>query len=762
MANDWLKEFAVCLKNVSMYSSAHPRGKDSLARSMGSLEDLLRGRASVTLTCADSHLMVENLPVERDRAISTKIYADLSARNVKSIEFATGVTLEEYAAFVRALLQTPERLHERGGLEAVLLDEGVSSISLNRARVGKITDAMSLLTDLSVMDLLSGRGGGLSEEQESLGNLINRDPSSVAQALASAAASRDRSPLPGNLDFQADQVAISLERLAQKALEENQRPRAEILADLGRIVAASPPPIQARLMAPRGTPRQGRGAVTAAVEQMSSDAIAEVVSTQQEGSEIEYGRLHEALSNTVQWKEDRQATLEVIERRLASQGISPVEAKEILDHLMWAELDLTRKLQLLHQRDHLWRVDFRRVKEVLVKLFGTDQIKEATALIQKYLSGLLVEDGAQRRRVAENARYILQLIEKTGKGHPMLNRIAGLFMTRLQDEPDEEVQSRLSAALAFLADLRLREGETAAVLNLMRRADEMASAPGRDLSERGERLRSALSRAGSEKLFKELADRHLAGDDSAAMEAAEILKHAGVRAVDYLIERLAVEEDRGNRANLVTLLKEMHRSASQAFVARLKDPRWFLVRNVVHILGELGDPSVLPALREIADHGDPRVRKEMVRTYLRLGGPEGEELVVRSLGDPDRAVQLVAVNALSGLGGRESTTQILDLIRRAGSHGSAATELRLEAVAAAGRRKLGDAVEPLADLVTRKGLLGYSEPTELRVAAVQALGMIGGDRAFEVLLTAVREDTKREVREAAEPLLSVEKGAAPA
>ena len=90
MANDWLKEFAVCLKNVSMYSSVHPRGRDSLERSKGSLEDLLRDRAPVTLTCADGHLMMENLPVDRDRAISIKIYAYLSGRNVKSIEFATG------------------------------------------------------------------------------------------------------------------------------------------------------------------------------------------------------------------------------------------------------------------------------------------------------------------------------------------------------------------------------------------------------------------------------------------------------------------------------------------------------------------------------------------------------------------------------------------------------------------------------------------------------------------------------------------------
>ncbi len=745
-ANDWIKELAVCVKNVGMYAPEHPRAKQSLERSIGMLEALFEGRQSLALTCLDGRLCLDNVPVERDRAVALRLIEDLGARSVRSVEFAAGFSLREYTALVRSLLLKPERVAERGGMEAVLLDEGVSAITVNRARTGKITDAMDLLNDLSIMGLLSGRtGGGAEGAAESMSGLMARDHGALAAALSDAAARKDRSAPPGNFDFQADQVALSLERIAQRALEEQQRPRAEVLADVGRIVAASPPAIQMRLMTSRNM-RHGREAITSAVETMSAETIAEVVSRQQSGSEVEYGVLHDAIELTTQWREDRQATLEAIERKLASRGVSPAESKEILDHLMWNELDLSRRAQLLHQRDHLWRVDFQRIREVLVKLFGTDQVKEATALIQRYLSGLLVEDTAQRRRVAENARFILQLIEKTGKGMPMLNRIGELFMTRLQDEPDDEVQTRLSSALAYLADLRLRSGETAAVLAVMRKADEMASAPAADLRERGERLRGALSRAGNEKLFSQLADRHLGGDDGAALEAAEILKRSGPRAVDYLIERLAIEEDRGRRADLVRLLKEMNRSVSRTFVERLEDPRWFLVRNVIHILGELGDPAVLPSLRRAARHDDPRVRKEVVKTAVRLGGPDGEDLVVLACADPDRSVQVAAANSLSGLRGRETAALILDLIGRAGIGASADGEVRQEAIAAAGRRKMAEAVRPLCEMLRKKGLLGYAESTELRVAAARALGAIGGDEAVEALRAASREDARYDVR----------------
>ena len=129
-ANDWLKKFAVCIKNVSMYSPEHPRAKESLERSRQGLEDLFQGRPSIALTCADGRISLENVPVERDQAVSSSLVSDLTARNIKSVEFAAGFSPEEYAAFIRSLLLKPEKIAERGGMEAVLLDEGVSSIGM--------------------------------------------------------------------------------------------------------------------------------------------------------------------------------------------------------------------------------------------------------------------------------------------------------------------------------------------------------------------------------------------------------------------------------------------------------------------------------------------------------------------------------------------------------------------------------------------------------------------------------------------------------
>jgi len=67
---------------------------------------------------------------------------------------------------------------------------------------------------------------------------------------------------------------------------------------------------------------------------------------------------------------------------------------------------------------------------------------------------------------------------------------------------------------------------------------------------------------------------------------------------------------------------------------------------------------------------------------------------------------------------------------------------------------LREAVGPLVEVLTKKAFIGFSEPTSLRLAAAQALGVLGGDLAMETLRAVARTEGKREVKEAAAAALS--------
>ncbi|HZI94717.1 MAG TPA: HEAT repeat domain-containing protein [Patescibacteria group bacterium] len=769
LANDWLKDFCLALKNVSLYSVDHPRGREYLDRAYESLRRLIGERRETTLTRADGRLYLDGTLLDRDRGLSQQFVDDLNARNVDSLVFHSTITPEEHQGLIRAMMAKPDAVSEKGGFDQILMDEGVSSVKTNSGRSMRQRESVDngLLGEAGLSAFLmhqvrsTGVFHGTPAESATsrldgtpmptVTSVLQRDPVALTRAIEEMARSRENPP--STPEAMAELIADTLERLAERAIEEHQRDREEILADVGRAAVASDPEVHPPLFLEKAGPRSIRKNLASAVDGLPPDQIAELVAAHYPRAEGDFRRLTEILNRTLIWRDHRAAALVSLEAKMVAQGLSQEDYRELVDHLAWSEVNVNRRLELLYKGDYLWRVDFSRFKEVLVKLLATDQLKEATTLIQKYLSGLMGDDLEIRRRVADNARYILQLLEKTGKCLTMLTRISEMFFTRFQDEQDADVVARLSGVLAFLVDLRLRSGDLGAALDLMRKAEKIGNTTTPALKERGERLAESLSRAGNDKIFKTLTEMLLTGTDQSSMEAAEILKRGGGRSANYLIERLAEEENRSHRARLVMLLKETGKGSSLPFAARLEDSRWYLVRNVVGILGDIGDVSIMPQLRKVAAHSDPRVRREVVRTFVRFATPECEELIIAALRDEDRGVQITAVNALASLKGPRALGVMIDLARRSGSFENAPLELRQEAVAGLGRMGSKEALPVLSEILTRKGFLGYTEPTELRAAAARALGGLGSNEAVALLKELVQKDPRPQVREAAQESL---------
>jgi len=730
-ANDWLRDFCLALKNVSLYSADHPRGAEYLDRSIESLRRAMGDRREAVLSRAGGRLYLDQILLDRDPGLAQQLAEDLEARGVESLVFHATMTPEEHLGLVRCLLAKTDRVAEKGGFRQLLIDEGVSSIKANEERAARV----------------SGSG-----DEPSVTRDLSRDPAALARGVLDDARNREGGGVT-TAEGLAEVLADALERLADQAFEEHRCDRHEILSHIGRAILGADPAIHAPLFLEKADPRSIRKNLVAAVEGLSPDIIADLVAIHEPLAGGDYRVLAEILNRTLAWRSDRATTVAIIERRLEAHGLSRAATRDLLDHLQWIEVPLSRRVELLSQGEALWSVDFSRVRDVISRLLANDQASEATGIIQRYLDGLASEDLSVRRRAADNARYVLQTIEKAGKAQPVLNRISELFLRRLQEEPDDDVTSRLAGGLAFLVDLWLRGGDLRPALDVMRKAEQLTSATSDTLRRKGERLTEALSRAGNDKTFGSLTGMLLEGGEHASIEAAEILKRGGGRSADYLIERLAEEENRSHRARLVTLLKEMGKGSSKPFLSRLEDPRWFLVRNVVGILGDIGDPSAMPALARVATHGDPRVRRELIRTLTRLETDDSREMIVAALNDEDRGVQITAVGALASVKGRRAREVLLDLAKKTGVFADAPVELRQEAFRGLAKARVPEAFDVLSAVIKRKGFLGFGESSETRAAAVKALGGVGSRDAIALLREVADKDPRQAVREAARETL---------
>lgn len=174
-----------------------------------------------------------------------------------------------------------------------------------------------------------------------------------------------------------------------------------------------------------------------------------------------------------------------------------------------------------------------------------------------------------------------------------------------------------------------------------------------------------------------------------------LLAPFGESGVDVLFEELAEEQDRGRRAVLLGLLRQLAPGRAGPIVRRLHDPRWYVVRNAVNVLRHSRHPRSLDLLVEAARHAAEAVRREAV-----FGLVAGGEAALPHLGSlasgPDPAVRLMAIEALGGLVTPEAASALAGIVS-----GSSDVESRRRALEALARHPSPEAGSALAGFTTR-------------------------------------------------------------
>ena len=138
--------------------------------------------------------------------------------------------------------------------------------------------------------------------------------------------------------------------------------------------------------------------------------------------------------------------------------------------------------------------------------------------------------------------------------------------------------------------------------------------------------------------------RHVASPDMVAQLVARepvdfatlerLAARVGPAAAPPLLERLALAEGRGTRRGLLALLAKMGGAIAPLVIARLEDPRWYVTRNLLAVLEELGPLPEGYSAAAYLRHPDPRVRWQAVKLELKQPGDHTAALTA-GLSDPD-------------------------------------------------------------------------------------------------------------------------------
>ncbi|MEZ4598501.1 MAG: HEAT repeat domain-containing protein [Syntrophotaleaceae bacterium] len=237
------------------------------------------------------------------------------------------------------------------------------------------------------------------------------------------------------------------------------------------------------------------------------------------------------------------------------------------------------------------------------------------------------------------------------------------------------------------------------------------------------------------------------------IEALSALKE---KATLFLIGRLASEENAQFRRHLSEALIRQGNEALPALVEALSDSRWYVVRNIILVLGKIQDPRVAAHIRPFVDHKEPRVAKEAVRALSRMGGPIAVKSLLHAI---ETADQEIRIQAFLALGVMKDPSAVRPLIRFVKSFDPflKRVELKKTAIKALGAIGSREAEPFLQHLLKQRSLWRKARFDNLRCYAALALGQLGGESSIPFLENAAADSSKQVARAAQQALSRLNK-----
>ena len=310
---------------------------------------------------------------------------------------------------------------------------------------------------------------------------------------------------------------------------------------------------------------------------------------------------------------------------------------------------------------------------------------------------------------------------------------------------------------AYIAGLASREISPTGVQNLL---DALASAPGKGPLRSIALILGWLKRSGVDRALTRLMGREEVRDD-----IIEALVRHGSATVELLIEQLESEDLEVRRSAVVALGRIGDSTATPALVEALSDES--LAIDAANALGRIGDARAVDGLVNLIGNSDASVRQAAVSALNSLTLPSMAERIIPLLHDPDPNVRESAVKIAGYFGYPESARPLLDLTNDSNERvrcaalehlpfveDERALDVVLQAmkeetpnVRAAAARALGNMFAPE---VVRPLIEGLSdEDVWVRYFSARALGRVRSEDGVEALRRIVEDEKFNHVRIAA-------------
>lgn len=308
-----------------------------------------------------------------------------------------------------------------------------------------------------------------------------------------------------------------------------------------------------------------------------------------------------------------------------------------------------------------------------------------------------------------------------------------LLFALLPLEKEEEVFSQFMESLDKVLEGFLTRGDFEHAALTLQWIREFSSAPSFTEGQK-ERMTQSLLRAGDQERVKRVETVLSRGGHIHVEALSEYLIFLDRSALPHLCDLLGSVTEKSLRVVVCEALVVLGKEDVETLVKRLKDERWFVVRNIVYVLGKIGGIKAVEGLSRVVTYAEPRVRREVIHALEGAPEPKAKDTLVSFLDDPDSTLRVQALRALTNAHHHRAADHLMKRISQKEFGEKPFTEKKeffdtLAAVAA------DEAVPFLSGILRQAGKwwFGKEKDDEQGICASLALRRIGSARALSAL-----------------------------
>ena len=753
--NDFLQlaqSLSVALKALQMYTATHPRAQESLATLHGQLERWLVDQERLQFIVSGSKAFLDGQVQDTRSPHLSALVKLVSERGTSGFIFERGTTPEEVLVFLQGLATKPAKLEEQGGFEALLRASGVFHITVSQTRYQEVTEGEEAPGPGDQAPAFSPAPPPSSSPDNLVKFIREALLASLAQGAATRASTVAEATADSDLGFLKSLSPADLSGLGPLGQElglGEGMPTPGQLGTLRQVLMGLTPEVQLGILAGlRSLPDHPAG-LALGVKALAGEILSVATSTLL-AKGTSWLHMKGPLKEILRPLPDRDALVRTLSAYLRSTGQDATQAEAVLRQLEWEALSLEAKLVKVLEGGYLFDLSLEQRLALLRELLDLRRFDEFLRLQEAVLDTLRSDRPDLRLASIQTMNGVARWAHDPGLPPGSEGPMAEALRAHFAWEPDPPIHRWTAEALESLLAALVQRGDLEHVISDLQELEGLCAFLEQQQPWRNDALawvRATLLR--TPLLDAAIAHAFTLERDQMIQQVHPYLELLGDPMARHLVDRLGEEKDRTRRGRLVEAVRSLGPASLPALMDALTSPSWFLVRNALTLLSDLGDTGCVPAILPLLRHPEPRVRRAAVRALWKLGGPMAEPYLLTQMKDTDAETLQEILFALGQLRSEGSLAQVAELAQDK----RVLERLRIQAMDTLGQIAAPKAVPVLLECMRRKGFFGGGEPPAIRLAAAKALVAIGTPEALAALQRVVADDPKGEERETLRRLL---------